>query len=424
MTRLRSLAAMAVSLAAVVLTTVSARAQDAAPAGNQQAAPAATLPVSGFQDGFFVQSPNGDHRLLFGVVAQTDGRFSVDDPTAITNTFAIRKLRPTFTGRVARYFDFKVMPDFGNGVTTIVDAYFDVRFSPKFRIRSGKDKTPVGYELLIGDAFLLFLERSLASSLVPNRDIGIQAQGDLSPRFYYAGGVFNGIGDGASSATDVDTNNGKDVAGRIVVQPFRTTATSAGALNGLGFQVGGSLGKQVGALPSFRTSVGQTYFSYAAGASADGTRTRITPSVFYYYKSLGVFGEYVRSKQTVTRTAATREFTNTGWDITASFLLTGEAGSAGIVRPRRVFDPPTGSWGALQLVARYAELDVDDDLIGTGFAAAGSADKAKSYTVGVNWHPASVVKYYLNFERTEFEAGTPPARPTENVILFRVQLGI
>src|SRR5436189_847128 len=51
------------------------------------------------------------------------------------------KIRPTFAGRVARYFDYKVMPDFGGGTTIIQDAYFDIRFSPKFRIRTGKDKT-------------------------------------------------------------------------------------------------------------------------------------------------------------------------------------------------------------------------------------------------------------------------------------------
>src|SRR5688572_176615 len=246
----------------------------AVPATAQQPAPAAPAVTAGYQDGFFIQSANGDNRLVVGIVAQLDGRFAVDDPLPITNTFTIRKVRPTFSGRVARYFDFKIMPDFGNGTTTITDAYFDIRFSPKFRIRSGKDKTPVGYELLIGDAFLLFPERSLASSLVPNRDVGVAIQGDLSPTFFYAGGVFNGVPDGSSSTTDVDSNQGKDLAGRIVVQPFRTSgATAAGALNGLGFQVGGSTGKQSGSgLPTFRTSVGQTYFAYAAGTTADGTR--------------------------------------------------------------------------------------------------------------------------------------------------------
>ena len=62
----------------------------------------------------------------------------------------------------------------------LLDGYFDIRFSPKLRLRSGKDKTPVGYELLIGDASLIFPERSVVSLLVPNRDVGFQAQGDLA----------------------------------------------------------------------------------------------------------------------------------------------------------------------------------------------------------------------------------------------------
>jgi phosphate-selective porin OprO/OprP len=181
----------AAALAVAVLLPISSSAQTAASASAQGAtADKPVAPVTaGWQDGFFVQSSDGANRLLVGFIGQLDGRFSVDDPLPITNTFTIRKVRPTFSGRVARHFDFKFMPDFGNGTTTILDAYFDIRFSPKFRIRSGKDKAPVGYELLIGDAFLLFPERSLASSLVPNRDVGVAAQGDLNPKFYYAVGV-------------------------------------------------------------------------------------------------------------------------------------------------------------------------------------------------------------------------------------------
>ena len=39
-------------------------------------------------------------------------------------------------------------------------------------------------------------------------------------------------------------------------------------------------------------------------------------------------------------------------------------------------------------------------------------------------HPASVFKYYLTYERTAFAEGLAPFRPTENIILFRAQLGI
>ena len=390
-------------------------------ASAQTAQVQASAPIVGFQDGFFVQA-NADNRLLLGVIVQTDGRFSTDDPLPITNTLAIRKTRPIVAARIARYFDVRLMTEFGGGTATLLDAYFDVRFSPKFRVRSGKDKSPVGYELLQGDAFLLFPERSLASSLVPNRDVGIAAQGDLGVKVFYAGGVFNGVVDGTNSTADVDVDSGKDLAGRIVVQPFRTTATPAGALNGFGFQVGGTTGTQTGALPAFRTPVGQTYFSYAAGTAANGTRTRVTPAVFYYYKALGVFGEYVRSTQAVTRGLVTRDITNDGWEVTGSYVLTGEAASDRGIRPRNVFDPPTGKWDAIQLVARYSELDVDDAVFAAGFGAAGAADAARQFTVGVNWYPVPYVKYYATFERTGFEGGTAPSRPDEHVILFRVQL--
>src|SRR5262245_2874220 len=96
----------------------------------------ASTPIVGFQDGFFVQSADGDNRLLFGLVTQADGRFSLDDPKPIINTFTLRKLRPTLSGRVGRYFDFKAMPDFGNGTLVVQDAYFDIRFSTKLRVRT------------------------------------------------------------------------------------------------------------------------------------------------------------------------------------------------------------------------------------------------------------------------------------------------
>ena len=346
------------------------------------AAAQAAAPVAGFQDGFFVQSPDGDNRLVFGLVVQADGRFSADDPAPTANTFTMRKIRPTFTGRVARYFDFKVMPDFGGGGAVIQDAYLDLRLSPAFRLRAGKDKAPVGYELLIGDAFVLFPERSIATSLVPNRDVGVQAQGEMRGGVLsYAAGVFNGVPDGASSKTDVDADGGKDLAGRIVLQPFRSAAPGF-ALAGLGFQVGGSYGTESGALPSFRTLLGQTWFAYDRAAAADGPRTRLTPAVFYYHRRFGGFAEYVRSAQRLVRTGATTAVANQAWDATASLTLTGEATSARGVRPAHPLDPPTGKWGAWQLVARYASLTVDRAAFERGLAGQDASRGARQYGSG------------------------------------------
>ncbi len=389
-------------------------------AAAQQTATTPPPFTAGWQDGFVVQVPNGDYRLVVGMTGQMDGRFTVDDPPAFGETFTLRKIRPTFTGRIARYFDFKIMPDLGGGQVVMQDAYLDVRFSPKFRVRMGKDKAPVGYELLIGDAFVLFPERSLATGLVPNRDNGVQVLGDLlTNRLTYSVGVFNGIPDGTSSSTEVDPNNGKDVTLRVVTQPFRAR-TPAGALNGLGFHVGMSTGNQTGALPSFKTSATQTWFSYATGAAADGRRTRVSPAAFYYYKGFGAFAEFMLSRQRVTRNDVSADLSNHGWDVTGSFVVTGESATDRGVRPKDNFDPAAHHWGALQLLARVAALDVDQAAFDLGLAAATASGTGHQVAIGANWYPNYWIKYYCAFERTTFDGGA--ARPAENSIIFRAQV--
>lgn len=396
-------------------------------AGAARPALAQTAPpqpiTAGWQDGFVIQTPNGDNRLVIGLMAQMDGRVSLNDPPATTDTFFIRKARPTLSGRIAKYFDFKVMPDFGNGAAVLMDAYVDLRFAPALRVRMGKDKTPVGYEFLIGDGYLLFPERTLASSLVPNRDVGVQVQGDLAGgRLGYSGGVFNGVPDGTNSTSDTDTNNGKDLAARVTIAPFRSASGPQRALAGLGVHLGGSTGRESGALPAFKTSSGQTYFSYAAGTAAAGRRNRFAPAIFYYYKSIGAFAEYIRSGQTIVRSGVETAVANHAWDVTGSIVLTGEPASDRGVRPKNSFDPAAGHWGALQLVARYSTLAADARIFADSLTAAGASPDASSFAIGANWYPAAYIKYYVTFERTTFGPTSTSTRAPEHLIIFRTQL--
>src|ERR1700752_3668792 len=129
----------------VVLRPVPGRAQTNA----EPAAPPAAAPPPfhvGFRDDFFIESADGTTRVNFGLVAQTDGRFFVNQEPAPANTFLSRKARPMFSGRIMKYFDFKVVPDFRHGTSVLQDAYLEIPFSPAFRVRSGKDKVPLGYE--------------------------------------------------------------------------------------------------------------------------------------------------------------------------------------------------------------------------------------------------------------------------------------
>ena len=416
--RWRSAARGTAACAAALVLSVSAAAQNT-PAQPAPPEPAVAAPVAGWNEGFFIQTPNGDNRLQIGFVVQADGRFALDDPPPITNTFVLRKARPTFTGRVAKFFDFKVMPELAGSVV-LLDGYFDIRFSPKLRLRSGKDKTPVGYELLIGDAFLIFPERSVVSLLVPNRDVGFQAQGDLAGgKLAYSGGIFNGNPvDGTGTIADVDTNNGKDLAGRVVWMPFRSAKTPPHTLNTFGFHLGGSTGNQTGALPSFRTSAGQTYFSFPATTTADGRRNRVSPAVFLYSKGFGGFAEYARTTQDIVTDGVPQTVTSQAWGVTATYVLTGEATSDRGVRPKAHFDPAAGTWGAVQLAARYAVLTLDGELFASGIAAPAASRTARQMTLATNWFLNNYVKIYATYERFTFSGG----RANENLILFRTQL--
>ena len=207
--------------------------------------PEAAATVTAGKDGFSLKSADGNFVLKLRGYTQFDGRFfQSDDQKPATDTFTLRRVRPILEGTVYKIFDFRIMPDFGQGQTVLFDAYLEARFNPAFRVRAGKFKPPVGLERLQSATDILFVERALPTNLVPNRDLGVQVSGDLAGgTVNYAVGAFNGTVDLGNG--DADTNNGKDLDARVFFQPF---VTGTGPLKNLGFGVGASQGNQTGTL--------------------------------------------------------------------------------------------------------------------------------------------------------------------------------
>jgi phosphate-selective porin OprO/OprP len=268
---------------------------------------------------------------------------------------------------------------------------------------------------------MLFLDRAFPSAIAPNRDLGVQVLGDLDGGVIsYQGALMNGSQDGGN--TDLDTNDGKDLIGRVVVRPWAQNAKSP--LNGLGFALSGSTGTQSGlsATPIFRTSIlQQVFFSYV-GATADGRRNRISPYAYYYHKGFGGFAEYIRSKMPFREGNVREDIAHQAWQVAGSYVLTGENASEAGVRPKNNFDFGKGHWGAIQIAARYHVLSIDEAAITLGFATAGSSHEAKAWTGGLNWYLNPYIKYVVNFERTVFDDDADAPRKAENGLAFRMQL--
>lgn len=388
-------------------------------------------PAAG-RSGFSVQSADGQFRLRLRGLVHSDARFYLDDADARSvDSFLLRRVRPTVEATMYRLFDFKLMPDFGGGTTALQDAYMDARLHPKFKVRAGKFKAPVGFERLASASEMTFIERALPTTLVPNRDVGVMVHGDFyGGNLAYAAGVFNGVVDGGSA--DADVQDGKDGAGRIFVQPFRNRRDSR--LQGLGFGVSGSYGIQRGAsaassgLPTLRTGGQAAYFAYRGDDAvvgptlADGSHARFSAHGHYYYGSFGLLAEHVVSNQEVRRGSNRATLGNTSWQVAGSWVLTGETPSYRGVQPRAAFDYKAGTWGAVELTARYNSLNIDDDTFPFYANPATAMAGADAWLAGLNWYLNGGVKLQTNFERTTFDAAGAVQRKPENALITRLQV--
>lgn len=406
-------------------------------------APRITASASRFQ----IASSDGANFVRLRGTLHTDLRtYSGDSVPETADTFLIRRARPTFEGTFGGLYDFKFMPDFAGGRAIIVDAYIAARFNPAAVVTVGKFKPPVGLERLQSSADIRFIERALPTNLVPNRDLGLQLSGEFKGGVVaYQVGYFNGVTDGQSSdnltPADAETDTAGDYAARVFFQPFINSDNFS--LRGLGFGIGSTWVDVGGAaanplLSAYRSAGQQSIFSYRANTAtgvtpnnatfADGQRLRLAPQFYYSRGQFGVLGEWTQVSQDVSRTVGgvTRSDTlkHSAWQAQFSWFLTGEEEAFRGFTPGSTFRPGKDGSGAWELVARYHELDIDDDAFTGGAASFANpltaVTKTTAYGVGVNWYPWNTVKLSLNYEQSSFEGGAATGdRADEKALLSR-----
>jgi phosphate-selective porin len=177
--------------------------------------------------------------LLQGWYASGNGGFS--------DSFRIRRTELKFTGEVTPEIRWTIMIDPSKALslnntlstingTTVVrdtsvnqasrilqDAYITLSYYKRMNINVGQFKMPLSLEGLQSSAALDTVERTLfaadrarGGNLGDIRDLGIMAYGPLNSEVDYQVGFFNG---GGENQNDVDKNDQKAVAGRLVIHP-------------------------------------------------------------------------------------------------------------------------------------------------------------------------------------------------------------
>jgi phosphate-selective porin OprO/OprP len=406
-------------------------------------AQAGTTPVitATAKDGFSIKSPDGNYALKIGGYTQVVAREFTDNKKGelgYASSIIPRRVRLVIQGTVARDFDYFVQPDFGFSNTyssitatapsayavVLQDAWIDWKHFPEAAIKAGKFKPPFDLENLQDTRYTTFTELGLTGNLSPSRDIGVQISGSLFDDIVnYAGGIFDGAadkenGNGGFTTAPGNTNE-KSGMGRIFIKPFKNTNIEP--LRGLGIGYAASYGKVKGGdIPSYVTPGQAPIFTYNSNVIAAGPQIRTEPQVYYYYKSLGILAEKVNSQEELEYKGVGNNYfrdkpTNKAWEVTGTYVLTGEDASYNGVTPRHEFEPSGGHWGAFELAGRIGELKLDSSIFSENFAnLSTSISKENAWGIGMNWYLNRNVKLAADFEQTKFRRGAPNGKATDD----------
>ena len=377
------------------------------------------------RDGLWLSTADGRTQLHVHGYAQADDRmFSATTHGEKLDAFLFRRIRPLFEGTLVNNVDFRFMPDFGQNMPQIQEAFLELKTLPYAKVRAGKFKEPIGLEVLRSDRELIFAERSLASDLVPLRYIGTQVSGSLiSNSIEYAGGFFEGSSDGSNGAFTKWIESHEAVA-RAFFLPFAVTSLSP--LKQFGFGLAGSAGVQQGSISGLKTTGQTTFFKYSSSTYADGQHNRLAPQAYYYFGPFGALAEYVISSQEVLNGTRAGRVKNEAWEAAGTVMLTGEKNSYAGVRPRNASEPVLGwrRFGGLELGVRYSQVAIGQGAFPHFASVSSAAQLAKEEGVVLNWYLNRYVKLVTNYEHTGFRmaAGNTTPLHSEDVLMTRVQL--
>lgn len=329
-----------------------------------------------------------------------DGRVNLDAATyfnsdnQLANGIELRRGRVAINMVLWKDWAGQFDVDFVDNAVDVKDAWLGYIGIPNALVRVGNFRTPFGLETLTSSRYITFMERSLIDNFSPDRRMGIGAS-VWGKRMQASAGFF-----GPELEDTVDTigqSQTNSVVGRVTALPLQK--------NGNLLHVGLAAARmQPGAATSADLSDANRW-RVRARPETHVNRGRFisTPQVrdvdhasLYGVEAAAVLGPFsVQSeynRETLRRTVSSLpEPTYDGWYAFVSFFPTGD---------QRPYDHevgeftrvvPKSSRGALELVARYSTMDLND------LDAGIKGGRTEIVTVGANWYANANVRLMVNY---------------------------
>lgn len=293
----------------------------------------------------------------------------------------IRRGRIEIDGTFDEKWGYAAEFDYAKNKVAIKDFKFGYEAENGSSLYLGHQKQPYSLSLEMSSNEIPFVERSIDNFLVAtflDRAIGARYENSGS-NWFFSGGLF---GDTLKEGTTTG-DEGWGMSGRLIYSPLIEDRSV------VHLGVRAAYREQDLGTPTLSIKDKTTDFSdlsivnTGALADADGT-TLFGPEFAVSFGRLLLFGEHTTAR--VERKAqSSLDFTS--WHAAATWSLTGEsqasryridAGEFKGIRPNKDFDLQDRSWGAFELTARYAEINLNDNNIVGG--------EEDALSLGINWY--------------------------------------
>lgn len=359
---------------------------------------------AGYKKGFFMESADGNFKTRFRTVGQFLMQVEDEDGGDTVTEFDIQRLRLIWDGNAfAPWFKYKVQLDIREDSINLRDLIFDFAYNPLFVPRVGQYKVPFNKEQLVSAFAQQTVNRSILDrQFSPQRDTGISIHGKHGGYFWYHVGVFQGEGRNSDEGDENAADSNILWAGRVMFNPLGT-----GVKHQQNFvkQTTIQLGAAIMGLDSDIVGEGNT-------ALADETDSRNFRSRGGDFAAIGATDMQMLSwafDVSLMHPRGNIEASYIGADYDPSGTSQGSVYDQGFRVQAGVFLIPK----VLEVAARYAYVDLDDDLGDTD--SIWEITPAVSYFLGQS-HRWKVVADY-SFIQEEGVDGTE-----EDTNRFRLQL--
>ena len=325
---------------------------------------------------------------------QADYEFLQRDKVDVRfNGFEFRRVHLSATGKISPSLKYKVETSFAHGNIGFRDIYIKYVNKKLGNLAIGSVAEPTSLNAATSSKYITFFERSMVTGLDNFRwGTGLHYEnfgllnGKLTLQMAFTN---NGKDDGGFKDTNLEVGN--NYVARVTSAPIFNKDTHQVLHVGLNFA--SRPYKDLKFRPE--NHMGSKYHYALPGATG---RQIIGAELGTTFGSISIQGEY---KTQSLKNDVDKDYNMSSYYAMGSFFLTGEHrpykhSAFGRVKPKKDID--NGGFGALELVARYSNMTVSQDVVE---ANVGRPEQVNNMILGFNWYLTSHARIMYNYVITD-----------------------